>query len=359
MPMIRKTLLVASAVLTVLPAGAWAQARSRYIWHNPRIRDLRTLGGLFGTDSSGLGRMRRYSGPAGSNVLSSSVSAFQLRRLSSPGPSGSSAGSGLRPLRGQHYGTIELNLRGLAGSDLQGAAPDWSKTLTGYFQTAGYASELAARKDKPVSSFVPTEPSTYQKYMLAGDRAFRAGKYGEARDQFELALVYARELPEARLSMVHAEFALGGYHLAAEHLRMTLRYFPELALVNMRIRDFYGPEKVKDFDRHHEALLHELERSAANQDGWLLAAYVEYFDGKAEQAASALQQAFLKAQNDKDERTVKAAKIFWDSMAVAGKVTGSVDPTAPAPSPASQPSSKTTTVPAAATHEAADKSPLK
>ena len=341
-----KTLLMAWAAVMAFPTGVWAQARSRYVWNNPTLRGLRTLGGRFRTDSYGLGNLRRYSGPAGGNVLSGSISAFQLRRPG--GAAASSTGLGalptLKPFTERRYGTFDLNLRDLAGSDFR-AAPDWSKALTGYFSLVEPSSELAARKDKPISSFVPSEPSTYQKYMLAGDKAFRAGKYDEARDQFELALVYARESPEAHLSMTHAALALGGYHVAAEHLREALRFFPELALVKMRIRDFYGQKRRKDFDRHRQALLDELARSAANQDGWLLAAYVEYFDNRVEQAASALQQAFLKARNNQDKRTIKAARIFWDSMAAAGKVTGSVDPTTPAPPPASQPSKTSATTP--------------
>jgi len=336
------------AVATGCLAGtALAQARSRYQWNRPGLSGIRTIGGDFGTYSAGLGGLTR-GGSSGSSLLRSSITGggdFALRRSSGVGSGAVTGTSGLPGtgfLAGQSYKLprLELNMSGTgtpsAGGGGMGlglpnltaggvglAAPVAS--FDSYLQAMGHVSALTSEEDKPITSFIPEEPSEYRDQVKRGEDAFRDQRYGEAESAFGLGLTYARYSPECHLSNVHVKFALGKYHTAAYHLRQALTYFPELPLAKLRVRGFYATPEA--FVGHVEKLRQAIERTPYAAHHWLVLAYFRYFDDAESEAAEALRRAFELSRQVKDEPTTKAAQRFWDGMVAAGKVSGSLAPT--------------------------------
>ena len=190
---------------------------------------------------------------------------------------------------------------------------------------------------KPIESFVSATPSFYQERMSRGDKAFRNGRYADANDWFAIASTIARGAPEGHLSRTHALFATGAYHQASYHLQEALERFPKLPLVHLTIRKFYGKDLQVDFDEHLQALAQDATGPVLRFDSLLLLAYVQYFDGKADQAASALKKIHALADPVKDEPVRRAAAVFWDGMVEAGQAQGTLGPTS---RPATEPDKK-------------------
>ena len=318
-------------VPAMCPADSWAQARTRYRWQDPSLRSLSIIGGSFGQESYGLGGLTSSAAAPGGSILWSNLSRnpnFNLRR-SSVAPAVPSVGArAFSSPTGQQYGTPSIKLRDLANvlgpsAPSAGAEAIPPGGLDAYLQAMGRGSELSTEDNEPVRSFVPSEPSLYQNQMEEGDRRFRQGEYVDAVGSFNIAAGLARHFPEVSLSLVHANFALGRFHTAAFHLRETLSYFPELPLVRIDIRDFYGKARAEDFDKHREAL----EKSLADASGdlWLLMAYLRYFDGQEEEAVAALREAFQRSQRGKDKALEEAVRMYWKGLSAAGKVSGPVD----------------------------------
>jgi tetratricopeptide (TPR) repeat protein len=170
----------------------------------------------------------------------------------------------------------------------------------------------------PVTSFVPSDPGMgmYQVNMQKADDAFRQGRYEEALGGFDVASRIARRAAESHLGKVHALFALGQYYGASGDLREALKYLPELPLVHLRLRGFYGQDKLDDFAGHVERLRKRLDDPLPDPDLLLVLAYVRYFDGDQAEAESAL----LKASGRAKEPALKEAiETFLVGMAAAGK----------------------------------------
>lgn len=323
-------------VSSLWPAAASGQARVRYTWSTGGLRGIRTIGGDFGRFAAGLGGLGRSSGHAAGGVLRSSLlgeSGFQLRRgpPGSSGLSGMSSLTGSSPLTGQSYETVRLNLRapdldtsGL--SRLPGEIGAESMlSIQPYLAAMGHKSTLEAEGDKPITSFVPTEPSAYRDHMERGEQSFRRGRFAEAADAFELALTFARYSPEAHLSKVHVKFALGKYNTAAYHLRKALTYFPELPLARLQVRGFY--DRTDQFVNHLERLRKYVERPNADVNVCLVLAYFRYFDGAEAEAVKILRDALELSGRSKDKAAAEAVQTFWDGIAAAGEARGSLAPT--------------------------------
>jgi hypothetical protein len=320
------------SALALCPALSQGQSRTRYRWQDPQLRGIRTIGGSFGLESYGLGGLRA---PSAGGVLESSLrrsTNFKLTRGAPSGLAPSPAARTFSRATGQQYGTPGLKLRGLADV-VDGTGPSFgeegtpSSGLEAYLQAMGRGSELRVEDSQPIKSFVPGEPSLYQKYMAEGDRRFRQGEYLRAEGQFEIALAFLRRIPEANLSLVHSKFARGRYGAGAYHLRQALTYFPELPLARISVRDFYGQDRKGDFDKHVEALEKRLAERGVGADHRLLMAYFYYFDGHEAEAIDALRKAAALSRRDKDESVQEAVKIFWDGLLAAGKVSAPLEGT--------------------------------
>ncbi len=335
----KRLIPVSVVAIALCPVLLCAQSRSRYKWKTPGVGGISTIGGDFSTYSSGIGGLRRPGAGAPTGILKSSlVSNYNLRRggaakagvlgTALPKPSGS--------LKGQSYGSTKIKLTTPLETGLPKTTVDIKRVTT----TSGARSDLLTKtrqpttssttkpkKTKLISSFVPSEPSRYQKYMKQGDQAFRAERFIESAETFDIAIAMGRYLPESHLSLVHSYFALGRYYSAAYHLRRTLKYFPDLPMVSLRVRMFYGQPET--FVAHVDKLRQEIRKSP-EADLLLLFGYVRYFDGAEADAAKVLRRAWTAGKDN--QATTKAIEIFWSGMVAAGKVEGSLGGTTTQPS---------------------------
>lgn len=331
----KRLCLAGTIVLVLRPAATFAQARSRYQWNAPSIGGIRTIGGDFSTYSSGVSGLKRPGAGAPEGILKSSITSnYNISR--------SAAGTGpletslfkYAGLKGQTYGSTKIKLpvmmdepgrpRGYtADSGYSTAAPDIRSDLSSRIRHTTTTSTTKPEELKPIVSFVPTEPSRYQKYMQQGEQAFRAERYIEAAEAFEVAVAMGRYLPESHISLVHAYSAMGRYHSAAYQLRQSLRHFPKLPLVSLRVRLFYGrPETFVD---QVDKLQLEAHKPYAEADLSLLLAYFKYFDDAETDAAKMLRQAWDAGKDDPE--TAEAVETFWNGMVEAGKAKGDLSPT--------------------------------
>jgi len=318
-------------LLLLSPGVAWGQGRGAHAWNSLRLRGLSRIGGDFADYSAGLGGLERSSPYGGTGLLRSNIgrgAMFELGRSSAAASSGLTSLPKVESPTGRDYGAETL-LR--PSGKLTGSAVDEaSRALTGmslYLEAMGHSSHLSAEEDKPISTLVPTEPSLFQRRMKKGDEAFRAGRYLKAETAFDIALVFARQVPETHLSLVHANFALGRYHTAAQHLRRALELLPELPLVRLKVRRFYGEEQ--DFEGHVKRLKERAEALAEDPDCRLLLAYFSYFDGKDSEATEALRSAFGLSRRfgDDQQANLEAVGTFWAGAVSAGRASGELTAT--------------------------------
>src|SRR5438093_3313226 len=64
-----------------------------------------------------------------------------------------------------------------------------------------------------------------RKYLAAGNKAFKAGKFAEAEEAYAQALAL-KKVHDIAGNLAMAEFAQGKMRAAAEHLAFALRLFP-------------------------------------------------------------------------------------------------------------------------------------
>ena len=363
--------LLGSAILVAVasPAELSAQARS-----SVRFQTVGRLGKIgdsaagrnFQSHSYGLGSLQSPSGGVGGSVLRSNISSpnFSLRRSlgrSSPNAIGtgiaparasgrriSAAGGGLAaPGRliapASRGGRIYKPLAASGGVPLTSGKLRLARDASTFAAAQAYMdliakppSESLAESTTPITSLVPEGESTYRTHLSAGEEAFRAGDFTEALDQFKLAGYIAPRAPETLLSKSHARFALSrlSYALAAFQLRLALRYLPELPLLPLRPKAFYG--NAATYATHLRRLNDHLNKEPHDADGHLLMAYFLWFDDQADQAAEALAKAKATAAESKDKDVREAVEIFRAGMVASGKVRGDLGPTTqPAASPVS------------------------
>lgn len=337
--------VVLAAAVWVWPMPAWGQARSRYRWRTPRTPGVfHIVGGdlgIYGSSSSGL---RRVTPTGTGDLLRSSISRAANYDVSRKGygsgaPSslaGKVTPKGLSAPTGMSYKpiTVEVNVPAAGAAKLSPWAGVRPLPAVSSAAITGVGDALKPGEGKPVTSFVPPEPSFYQQRMERGEKDFRAGRYREALSWFKVAASVVRHSPESHLSRTHALFAVSEYHQASYHLQKALEYFPELPLARLEIRKFYGKQRQEDFDKHLRALEEEVDRRTVTADEPLVLAYVRYFSGETDQAASALRRAHTISVLRKDKAAKEAVEVFWDAMLAGGKVSGSLGPTS---RPASRP----------------------
>ena len=302
------------------PAGrACAQGRSAVVLNQPGAAPTYgRVGGTLSGYSWGLGELRR-GGDAG-GLLQSSISSapnFSTRRGGEEGsPAGPLFTGGTllgKPAGGTGYASLP-NLGDMAPGARMAITP--IVDLRAYQAAMEGGGELAA-DDKPITSWVPGEPSLYQTHMKRGEEAFRQGRWLDAVGSFEVAADLARYAPEPHLALLHANFAAEKYYSAAYQLRDGLKYFPQLPLARLQVRRFYG--ETRDFVGHVERLQARTRSMTVTADLWLVLAYFRYFDEAEADAVQALRECL--ALNPSPE-SLEAIQIFWDGMVAAGKAEG-------------------------------------
>ncbi len=185
------------------------------------------------------------------------------------------------------------------------------------------AEHLEQGKSEPITSFVPERPGMYRKYMKLGDDHFREEKYHSASRYFKMANNIAGRDPESLLSLAHSSFAVsrGSYARASYYLRKALEYFPELPLVNLQPREFYGnPTTYID---HIFRLENYVRDNPQDGEALLLLAYFRWFNERHKDAAELLKQA---RSVTKSPELLEAISIFWDGMVASGQVSGQLEP---------------------------------
>ena len=290
--------------------------------------------------STGLGSLGGRGSGGGTNVLRSSLSSSSLGglrfrtkdRYTSDSSSMDSLG---RPTltRGADYSSpvssLSLsasrmgNYRGIA----EDAAADPLFGTKAYLQAMGATANGVRKGSEPVTSLVPAAPSQYRDYLANGERAFKAAKFILAMDMFELANVYNGDDPESLLSIFHTKVALSEFGSAGFALRKALRGFPELPLVPIRPKAFYGDQA--DYREHMASLQKYIRRSDSDPAGHLILAYYKWYEGDVEATTTALQSAHRSAsasQSDVGKDSLEAIDTFWKAMVASGEVSGELMP---------------------------------
>jgi len=203
-----------------------------------------------------------------------------------------------------------------------------------YMATFGSTSQTALETtDEVITSLVPSEPSQYATYLEEGEKAFKEGRFEQAYRQFKLANHITVKDPESLLSLAHAAFAKSsyGYSEAGLYLRRSLIRFPELPLVQIKPRAFYGktPRGVNRYTTRIVRLEDHIARSSYDVNALLILAYFKWFDGEYELAHKTLRRASDLLEESKDREMIEAVGIFLDGIAASGMV-----PTEESPAPA-------------------------
>ncbi len=335
--MLKKTHIpVAAVIISLCLAGeAFCEARGRIIIKSPGV--LNTVGQSattyqFQQFSYGLGGLSGSSPGPGGNVLKSTIdtsSNFRIR-TSAGGTGGSLTGTDLKTVdKGIKLSSPTEIIKPVSGGNLSSALNSQNTSALGiaraYASAIGAGTEhLTKGMDEPITSLVPQRPSLYRNYMKKGDDAFREDKFHSAFRYFKMANNIAGRDPESLLSLAHSSFAvsMGSYARVSYYLRRALEYFPELPLVNLQPRDFYGnPATYAD---HLFRLENHLRDYPRNPEGLLLLAYFRWFEGRRQEAAELLRRARAVSQ---DPALLESISIFWDGMVASGEVAGSLEPT--------------------------------
>ncbi len=157
--------------------------------------------------------------------------------------------------------------------------------------------------------------------MQKGEIAFRHGDFREAVFQFNLANTISINSPESLLSLMHTYFATshGIYSLPSFYLQETLERFPELALIHVHPKAFYG--KGADYIRDIVRLENYVKKYPKNPTGQFLLGYIRWRDGDVKAARKALAAAL---QYSRNQELTEAINILWDGMVASGKASGTL-----------------------------------
>ncbi|MDY6914393.1 MAG: hypothetical protein SVT52_08060 [Planctomycetota bacterium] len=203
---------------------------------------------------------------------------------------------------------------------------------SGYLEAVyAAAGSSLLKSDETITSLVPQGPGAYRTYMERGEAAFRTGDFAKAFDEFRLANSISWHNPESLLSLLHARLALDRYSYAraAFYFREALRYLPELPLVPLQPKGFYG-NRARYVD-HLMRLEAYVRKHPNDSDAAMVLTYLHWFDNRTDSARQALAGALASANNPDQ---IEAIETFWDGMVASGKVSGKLLPEArPATAP--------------------------
>jgi tetratricopeptide (TPR) repeat protein len=117
--------------------------------------------------------------------------------------------------------------------------------------------------------------------LIAGQEAFRAGNYGQARSRFAAALAIMPDNLEARLSYAQSSFAEGDYTLASAAVRVVAEIWPEVAESKIDLYQAYD-ERREALDAQIETLTKHVINEPDDLDGRVLLGYQLFFSGSRE-----------------------------------------------------------------------------
>ncbi len=187
-----------------------------------------------------------------------------------------------------------------------------------YMQVVMDEAEDPALTPDEITSLAPRQPGKVRDYMVNGEAAFREANYRKALENFSFAADLTNDSPEALLSLFHAQFATsqrGYYETAGHYLSQTLRTFPELPLVPLAPKEFWG--QLRHYGEQLAYLEEHCQDVPTDAPALLILAYFHWFDGSYNSAAESLMQAYPAAH---DEIVIEAIETFWDGMVASGKI---------------------------------------
>ncbi len=191
-----------------------------------------------------------------------------------------------------------------------------------------------------ITTLVPKNGGEFAELIKRGEDDFKRELYQESLSLFKLARRISPRSPEVLLSLFHASFAASSglsYSLPSYYLQLSLKYFPELPLVDVHPKYFYGREG--DFMRDQVRLEQYLESQNRDSQAWFILGYIAWRNGQTAEACKYLQNAYDLSQ---DSELKEAVSIMWDGMRASGKVKDKLIIIIPQKSktPVSQPSGK-------------------
>ena len=278
--------------------------------------------GSFGVgDLPGYRPARRH-GPLGSSIYGGG--SHTIRR----GSPGAAAGGGfaVRPGRSRRVYTPLAPVRISGGTGTAQARPvaPGSHLPYGRRHVVGspiedFAASLIRQSEKPslpteqITSLAPFSKGTYRDEMVKGEREFRHRQYRQAIVHFEKARILSSDSPESLLSLAHASFAIArdSYLRCSRYLVLTLKQFPDLPVLHIRLSRFYATpvDHRRDVDR--------LEQYAKDHpkdaDAQFVLAYVKWGEGRFAAARTAL---FNARKHSNRETLTEAVGTFVAGMSV-------------------------------------------
>jgi Tfp pilus assembly protein PilF len=177
---------------------------------------------------------------------------------------------------------------------------------------------------EPLTSLAPQTPGAYRSAMLRGESQFRNGNYAEAANSFETARQLSNDAPESLLALAHVYFAKADASpdQAADYLAKALRQFPDLPLVRVRPKDFFGntDNYAKAFARV-ESFVKDNPKDAA---ALLLLGYLQWRTGLVDEALNSLDAAMACSVQSSTAPSIKdltdAITVMLDGISRSGQI---------------------------------------
>ncbi len=192
------------------------------------------------------------------------------------------------------------------------------------------SASVSDSETEEITSLVPEESGVSERYremMQNGEDAFTKEDYTTAARCFSLAGDLSLHSTESLLSQARSHFATaqGGYNMTAHYLRRALQQMPELPLVPVCPKTFYG-----DPSRYVQDLI-RLETYAqehpSDANAHFVLGYLKWRDNEFDAARDALRRALAGAQGN--EEFVDDIGALWDGMAASGNISGELKPDSP------------------------------
>lgn len=192
-----------------------------------------------------------------------------------------------------------------------------------YLDTIGANISEGLSKKRAVTTLVPESPGMYRDLMARGEKSMLAGSTDimnvhKAIDTFTEAQLLTHRNPDVLLSLAHAQFLVSRYSYvsASEYLQEAVSVLPELPLVELEPKSFFGGTEV--YDNRMKRLEEHLQARPDDPDALFLRAYFKWFerDPESDQAAAdSLRRAWLLARQPKVMGNLKSE--VWATSAPA------------------------------------------
>jgi tetratricopeptide (TPR) repeat protein len=167
--------------------------------------------------------------------------------------------------------------------------------------------ELSARARRimgPHTSLDAFSQAKFSQHFQNGQLFMTAGRYYDAANSFNLALMYKPNDPSCLAGKGHALFAAGEYVSSALFISRALEVCPQYTQTEVNLATILGgneriEKRIADVEQW-------LARSGSDQLGFLLS-YVYYRTGKLDKAKLAVEIAYDKTPQSQSIRVLKAA----------------------------------------------------